>query len=136
MRSPARPFSSSVSLNLTAMVDVVFLLIIFFLVSSKMIQQETSVELRLPIARTGRFQEYAENAGRKETINVLAEGNILLRNQPITMEALREYFRTKDRNIQVEIRTNREVPARTIKPILTICAQAGIWDVVFATISE
>jgi len=139
VRSPSRP-PFPASLNLTAMIDVVFLLIIFFLVSSKMIQEETSIELRLPVARTGQFQEDAENAGRVEMINVRAEGDILLRNQPITIEQLKEYFQTKReqgaRNLQVVIGTNRDVPARTIKPILMICAQAGIWNVEFRTIPE
>ena len=119
------------------MIDVVFLLIIFFLFSSKMIQEEASVDLRLPVARTGQFQE---SAGRTEVINVRAEGDILLRNQPVTMEQLKEYLQTKRRqgtkDIQVEIRTNRDVPARAIKPILIICAQSGIWDVAFGTTPE
>ena len=122
------------------MIDVVFLLIIFFLVSSKMIQEEASIDLRLPAARTGQFLEGAENTGRTEVINVRAEGAILLRNQPVTIEQLKEYFQTKRsqgaRNLQVVIGTNRDVPARTIKPILMICAQAGIWNVEFRTIPE
>ena len=122
------------------MIDVVFLLIIFFIVSSKMIQQETSVELLLPTAKTGLMLEDVENISRKEIINVVAEGNILLRNQPVTMEQLKEYFATRqkqgDRNLQVEIRTNRDVPARTIKPLLLLCAQSGVWDVAFSTTRE
>jgi len=140
MRSPNKLFTSSVSLNLTAMIDVVFLLIIFFLVSNKMVQEETSVELRLPIAKTGQFRDEAENAGRIEFISVRAEGDILLRNQPVTMVQLKEYFQTKrkqgTRNLQVIIGTNRDVPARVIKPILMICAQAGIWNIEFRTIRE
>ena len=139
VRSPTRP-PVSASLNLTAMIDVVFLLIIFFLVSSKMIQEEASIELRLPAARTGQFREDAENTGRTEIINVRAEGDILLRNQPVTMEQLKEYFQTKRsqgaRNLQVVIGTNRDVPARVIKPIILICAQAGIWNIEFRTIRE
>jgi biopolymer transport protein ExbD len=122
------------------MIDVVFLLIIFFLVSSKMIQEETSIELQLPTARTSRSQENNENSAREEVINVKAEGSILLRNQPVTLEQLKEYFRTKqeqgEQNIQVVIRTNRDVPARTIKPIIMICVQSGIWNVAFKTIQE
>jgi len=122
------------------MIDVVFLLIIFFLVSSKMIQEEASIELRLPVARTGEFQENAENAGRVEVINVKVEGDILLRNQPVSLEQLKEYLQMKRkqeaRGIQVEIRTNRDVPARAIKPIIMTCAQAGIWNVAFRTIRE
>jgi len=122
------------------MIDVVFLLIIFFLVSSKMIQEEVSIELQLPVARTGQFREHTENTGRMEFINVRAEGEILLRNQPVTMEQLKEYFETKRsqgaRNLQVIIGTNRDVPARVIKPIVLICAQTGIWNVEFRTVPE
>ncbi len=122
------------------MIDVVFLLIIFFIVSNKMIQQETSVELRLPTAKTGMLEDNLELAMRKEVINVRAEGELMLRAQPVTLEELREYFRTKreqgERDLQVVIGTNRDVPAKAIKPILLLCAESGIWNVSFKTIKE
>ena len=40
-------------INLTSLIDVVFLLIIFFLVSSHLAKQESQLELPLPVADSG-----------------------------------------------------------------------------------
>ncbi|MCA9180756.1 MAG: biopolymer transporter ExbD, partial [Planctomycetales bacterium] len=45
MRTPKLLAAGSASINMTPMIDVVFLLIIFFLVSSHLAKQENQVEL-------------------------------------------------------------------------------------------
>ena len=49
MRVPSNLRSGSLGFNMTPMIDVVFLLIIFFLVSSHLAKQE--VQMPLPLAR-------------------------------------------------------------------------------------
>lgn len=125
-------------MNLTSMIDIVFLLIIFFLVSSRLIQQEESVALRLPKASTGERQE--QDAQRKEVFDVLDAGKIQLRNQPITVAEIQAYLQAKreqsDTEIKVVIRFNREVPSGEVKSIISACAKAGVWNVSFATVPE
>ena len=53
MRSVSNLARGSVSFNMTPMIDVVFLLIIFFLVSSNLAQQEVHLEIDLPDAASG-----------------------------------------------------------------------------------
>ena len=53
MRVPNYPGSRGVSINLTPMIDVTFLLIIFFLVSSHLAKQENFLPLELPVAGSG-----------------------------------------------------------------------------------
>ena len=122
------------------MIDVVFLLIIFFLVSSQLIQQETGVELDLPTARTGKLPLDEKDAAKKEIINVLPDGNLLLRTQPITLDGLREYFLTKralgDSGMEVVIRTNKNVPYGKIEPILVLCAKSGIWKISYDVVRQ
>ena len=138
MRSPHNLNPGQLSLNLTPMIDVVFLLIIFFLVSSQLIQQETGVELNLPTALTGKLQPDEQNASKKEIINILPDGSILLRTQPTTLDGLREYFLTKrvlgDKDAEVVIRTDKDVPYGKIEPILVLCAKSGIWKISYDVI--
>ncbi|MGL6196163.1 MAG: ExbD/TolR family protein [Thermoguttaceae bacterium] len=137
MKSPSHLRPSHASLNLTPMIDVVFLLIIFFLVSSTLIQQETLLGMILPSAHTGKLEE---PTGREEEINIPEAGKILLRNDPITIEGLREYFKTKQmqgaKDIKVVIRANRDVPFPSIEPILLECVKSGVWNVNYAVIRE
>ena len=124
------------TLNLTPMIDVVFLLIIFFIVSSSLIQQEVSMEMDLSTAETGKTIEQSEQ--RKLIINIPDENSLYLGMQPITTAALRDELRrevndSKNRNgIEVRIRTSKTVPYRKIEPILRDCAEAGLWRFAFA----
>ncbi len=133
MKSPdVKP--KSATMNMTPMIDVVFLLIIFFLVSSNLIQQDTSMELDLPAAETSQLPEETET--RKITVNVPKIGSLFLGSQAIEKERLREHFLQSrlawGEATEVRIRTNKGVPYGEIAPILVLAAQCGIWEVSFA----
>ncbi len=76
MKSPKYQPRGSLEFNMTPMIDVTFLLIIFFLVSSNMAQQETAVELNLPSAESGR--DVQDDSLRRITVNLTADGSLLL----------------------------------------------------------
>ena len=61
-----------VRFNMAPLIDVVFLLIIFFLVSSHLAQQEVQLELDLPTAASG--QSPGEDQTRRVVVNVLPDG--------------------------------------------------------------
>ena len=54
--------------NMTPMIDVVFLLIIFFLVSSHLAKQETQIELALPTAVSASDDDFEDKP--RLTINI------------------------------------------------------------------
>ena len=76
MRVASNLSRTGVGFNMTPMIDVVFLLIIFFLVSSHLARQETQLELDLPTAASGR--EAAVESHPRLTVNVLADGHVML----------------------------------------------------------
>ncbi len=125
-------------MNMTPMIDVVFLLIIFFLVSSNLIQQDVSMELELPAAETA--QPAPETEAKKITVNIPAPGRLLLGVQPVDREQLRDYFlqRRKDwgEDTGLRIRTNRDIPYGEVEPILVLAAECGVWNVSFAVIER
>ena len=134
MRLPPNIGRSPVGFNMTPLIDVVFQLIIFFLVSSHLAKQEVQLELPLPWAKSGR--EPAEVDVPRITINVLADEELTLNGRPVTVESLRERLSAarneEGDDLEVRIRSDRNVPFRRIEPILLACARAGIWNVKFA----
>ena len=62
MRVPSRVLSHQVGFNMTPMIDVVFQLIIFFLLSSHLAKQETQLPLPLPEAISGRDLQLDDRA--------------------------------------------------------------------------
>ena len=121
-------------MNMTPLIDVVFLLIIFFLVSSHLARQETQLELNLPAAASGR--EATAEGRPRVSVNVLADGRIMLgsaesRPAEITERLRFERQRSGD-DLEVRIRSDRTVPYGIVEPVLLACADAGIWNVTFA----
>jgi len=133
MRSPKLLSSGSVSINMTPMIDVVFLLIIFFLVSSHMAKQENLIELDLPTAASG-----LEDASPREniTVNILANGQWQIAGSSVDEQSLPARLRQRQMSssqpLQLRIRTDRDVPYERIEPVLRAAAVVGLGDIVFS----
>ena len=139
MRIPLRTHRGRIAINMTPMIDVVFLLIIFFLVSSHLAKQEVQAELDLPVAETG--EENTEATQRRITINVLEKNGsyqILFGARPVPLERLSaqltEELASAADNLEVRVRADRSGPYRVIEPLLVSCARLDIWNVQFAVI--
>lgn len=134
MRVPTRREMGSLEFDMTPMIDVTFQLIIFFLVASNLAQQEIQIDLTLPEAASGRQSD--EDQTRRVTVNVLADGQIMLGSQPVEPGELSrriEYeARQGSQELELRIRSDRQVPYRFVEPIMTASAKSGVWKVTFA----
>ena len=134
MRIPTRAVTGGVGFNMTPLIDVVFLLIIFFLLSSHLARQETQLPLPLPAAASGQ-SEIAPDRPRV-TINVLADGTLLVAGRTVVAAdlagLLRERLAQHGGALEVRIRSDRGAAYRFIEPVLLACARAGIWNVAYA----
>ena len=134
MRIPRRLGSGEIGINMTPMIDVVFQLLIFFLVSNHIAKQEAQMPIPLPVADSGAEDE--ETARPRVTINVLPDSELLLAGKPVTRNELPERLRAavsqEGADVEIRIRSDRRVPYGEVEPILLSCAQAGIWNVAFA----
>ena len=135
MRVPASPPLRSASFNMTPMIDVVFLLIIFFLVSSHLAQQEIQPDLELPVAASG---GPPPPSTPRVTVNLRADGQLLLGSQPVTADELGRRLQHErqrvGRDLEVRLRSDRQVAYRHVEPVLVACAKSGIWNVTFAVV--
>ena len=68
------------TLNLTPMIDIVFLLIIFFMVGTKFSELERKIGLEPPKVTEGGALSAAPEA---KTVNVFRDGRIELDNRPV-----------------------------------------------------
>ena len=140
MRVPSNLSRGSPGFNMTPMIDVVFLLIIFFLVSSHLAQQETRDDLQLPSAGSGQRPE--NDNVRRVVVNVLPEekpaGRIMVGGRLMRHKELAEMIDYETRQtggrLEVRIRTDRTVPYQVVEPVMIACARAGVWKVTFAVV--
>jgi biopolymer transport protein ExbD len=139
MRIPNYRLASGVSINMTPMIDVTFLLIIFFLVSSHLAKQENNVRLDLPKTQTGLDSELS-NQHRTSTVHVLPDGTYQMGGQSISIQSIQQVIAARHAEtpggLRVRIRTDRSVPYSVVSKLLKACTQAGTSDVVFAVYDE
>ena len=73
------------ALNLTAMLDVMFLLIIFFMLGTRFADQERQIALQVPtVVNRGALDAAAE----RKAVNVYRDGTITLDGKPVTLDDL------------------------------------------------
>jgi biopolymer transport protein ExbD len=150
MRLPSNLARAGVGFNMTPMIDVVFQLIIFFLLSSHLAQQEVQMELDLPRAASGQAPEKEEI--RRVVINVLPGERIMVGGRLVDGKELAQLIDfearrapraphggtqgTRGGRLEVRIRSDRHVPYRVIEPLLIACARSGVWRVTFAVVEN
>ena len=113
-------------LNFTPMVDIVFNLLIFFMVSTQFVDDERKVDLSLPDVGGGAG---LSEVPRSRTINVFKDGSITLDSQPVNVTELRSLLAAAHRQyegLQVTIRGDGAAPYQSVAAVVTACRQAGI----------
>ena len=120
---------------MTPMIDVVFLLIIFFLVSSHLSKQESQLELNLPVASSSNDDTNQDIP--RVTVNVKQDGSLWVRGREIAQNKLKSIFKSAVENedgkaIEVRIRGSRAAPYSSVEPIMIACTESGIWNVTYA----
>jgi len=114
------------SLNLTPMIDIVFLLIIFFMVGTKFSELERKIGLQVPaVAEHGALSAAPE----KKIVNVFRDGNIELDDQPVTIGELTQRLaeaRAQYPEVGVLVRGDADGRYQAVANVLNACKQAGI----------
>ena len=133
MRIISKETSEAESLNITPLIDVVFLLIIFFLVATSFQRIQRELEVDLPSAKTAAtvstdIQPIAVTVSKDGTIT-MAEKEVLLEDLP---ERLRAAVASA-RKPRVFVRGDAKTFHENIIDVLSACQEAGITDVSLAT---
>ena len=124
----ARQVDQELSLELTPLIDMVFLLLIFFLVATTFHQEEREMQIALPVATSsGPISALLQEL----VINVDEEGHIILGGRRMEPEALRSMIaEAVELNPQqkVTVRGDRRTAYANIVTVLDICKGAGIQE--------
>ena len=134
MRIPVRTQDRGFAFNITPLIDVVFLLIIFFLVASHFIRNENVERIELPVASQGHDDEDAAN---RLVVTVVSSGDLLLGTTPITPEEFEQRLQVivakyGAEKTELRIRADRTVPYVRVEPLLLTAARHGVARVRFA----
>jgi biopolymer transport protein ExbD len=122
-----------VSINLTPLIDVVFLLLIFFMVSTTF---DTTSELKIRLPEASQTQ--TSEAVRKINLLIDAKGNFyvnsreLTNNRSATLRAALERV-MDDRKLPIVIQSDAASPVQSLVTAMDVVGQLGLPQVSVAT---
>lgn len=116
-------------LELTPMIDVVFLLMIFFLVASKLDEADRSIDVVLPQASAAKP---LTSKPREFVINIDREGNYFAGARPVRLEDLQQLLRQSaadnPQRQTVIVRADENTAHKFVVGAMDACVRAGIED--------
>ena len=124
-------------LELTPMIDIVFLLMIFFLVASKLDEDDRSLDVVLPQAAAAKP---LTSQPREFVINIDRAGTVYAGVQPVNLEELKRLLvqsvADNPGRQTVILRADEETAHKHVVAVMDACVLAGIEDYQVQSASE
>jgi biopolymer transport protein ExbD len=123
----------SATMQLAPMIDIVFLLLIFFIVTWEFTRSETELSVSVPTAQEGADPERQRG---EIVINVLRDGTIRVEGATVDLDQLLSKLApiaSAFENQPVRLRGDGEVAYQRMVEVIDACKKAGIWNISFAT---
>lgn len=116
------------AVNLTPMIDIVFQLIIFFMVGARFTEMEQQLDVSVPrVSQTAPLTE----TPKKRTISIYQDGRLALDGTDCTLPQLQAELQQAQRqypDLSVSVRGDGESRLQAVADVLAACRDAGIAD--------
>lgn len=122
-----------VGFQLAPMIDVVFLLLCFFVTTQIFAQWETEIDITLPTAKSG---ETPRRLPGEVILNIDPQGIVIVNNRrlsPQDLDALLTRLVGMFPGQPVVLRADRVTDYEHVIRVLDACRKADIWNISFAT---
>ena len=131
LRSRAIPHHPGI--QLAPLVDVLLLLLIFFLMTWNAARNENELDVKVPKATAAK--EKAAPIG-DVVVNVKSDGNVVVNRRTLSTQELSDLLRNLvqlNAEQAVVIRGDEAGAYKNIVSVLNVCSEAGVTNVAFAT---
>lgn len=122
-----------VGFQVVPMIDILFLLLCFFLASQVYSQWEQEIDIKLPTAQTGQIPQRLPG---EIIINILKDGSVVVNKQVVDNERLTSLLGRVVKLFPgqpVLIRADNKTAYESVIKVLDLCRSVDIWNVSFAT---
>lgn len=122
-------------LNLTPLIDMVFLLLVFFLATTTFARAEVEMDLDLPKSQAGKN----DRESHLLVVNVMRDGSIKVDGRSVTADGLRQRLRAaaaRDKEQAVLIRGDTSVQFGVVALALDACLGAKLSRVSVSALPE
>lgn len=118
---------------MTPMIDMVFLLLVFFMTVSTLAQADKSIPLNLPESVESDVPKDLSDRG---IISINAKGVIYLGAVEQTLESMQAVIKGSletNPDLRIQVRADAQTPYGAIKKVLKACAEVGAYEVIYST---
>ena len=132
MKIIRRP-DEELAFQLTPMIDMTFLLLIFFMVTTKISKEQIKQEIKLPVASNASISPEASN---RDVISIDDQGRYFIAQTPADKKQLANHLKQRFENtppLRLYIRADKNTPGKQIKEVMKMAADAGALDVIFGS---
>ncbi|MBL9159140.1 MAG: biopolymer transporter ExbD [Verrucomicrobiales bacterium] len=130
-----------IPMDMSPMIDMTFLLLVFFMVASHLITVQIDRRVEPPTAKNA---QVAKDASGRVVVNVLADGTVWGQGEEElpTSEAIQDYVdqaRVKNEAngipTRLNLRADKNVDTRDIKKVVQAAGEAGVSEVIFGSLA-
>jgi len=132
----AKKQEDEIGFQLAPMIDMTFLLLIFFMVTTKISKEQMKVEIKLPTASNATIPSDLSN---RDIISIDGDGNYYIGQKETDKKELAAYLKERFKitpPLRLYVRADKNTPGRQIKELMRIASEAGAVNVIFGTYQE
>ena len=125
------PDDGPAGFQMAPLIDIVFLLIIFFMVAADMNQQER-VPLEIPLASNALRPKDPSGRG---VISIKENGDVFAGSTAVSVDQLRELARQRVKenpNFKLFLRADKMTPHKFVRQVMQAAAEGGVADIIFS----
>jgi biopolymer transport protein ExbD len=133
MKFRSRSEPVPVAFQIAPMVDILLVLLCFFVITWSMARKENELDVRVPAAQAAQESNPVVN---QTVLNVKSDGTIVWDRKQVSREVLQEKLKSLASlypDYAIILRGDVKTDYEHIVQVLDTCRQAGIWNVAFAT---
>ena len=124
------------TLQMTSMMDIIFLMLLFFITTSVFSQWEYEINITLPTAQSGKVPDRLPG---EIIINIAQDGRVSVNQKDLTLDALKTRLDRLARYFPgqpVVLRADKETKYEHLIKVIDTCRKADIWNFSMATNEE
>ena len=119
--------------QIAPMVDILLVLLCFFIVTWSFAKKEMDLSVKVPSAQNAKESSSVLN---QTVLNVRSDGTVVWNNAKVSRQDLEDRLRTLSKDFPdfaIIVRGDEKVEWRFIASVIDSCRAANIWNVAFAT---
>ena len=123
-----------IEVNMSPMIDMVFLLLIFFIVASTVIDDK--VKVQVPAAN---YAKVPEDISDRFVISVTKDGTMYVQKKSVTLDQLKALLEPevkKNPELRIMIRADGDVKYKVNEKIVETCAELGAVDLIYSAFEK